>query len=248
LIFQNKPQLLQELIMPLLLSLLTAVGAHFLLDTMPRHYDFFVILGSILLTSLYYWAFFTRKPRTSRLIRYIIFYYFIVFFILIAIYYITRFMILTDSYGLEYMLQQNIEHAFFLFLGICFLQPIMLPLPEPVTVLAGSTVLGSSWAFFASYLGTSLGIITMFTITRHGGEKILEKKNNNKALARYYKYVEKYGQWVLTALLIFPVLPDEVICLGAGLSQMSHQKFIPIVIIAKLITSFSLSYLPELII
>ncbi len=155
-------------------------------------------------------------------------------------------MILTDTYGMEYLLRENIENAFWLFMGICFVQPIMLPLPEPVTILAGSAVLGSARAFVGSYVGTTLGIITMFTITTYWGEHFFERKGHSKALTRYYYYVDKYGQWFLTALLILPILPDEAIALGAGFSRMSYKKFLPIVLFAKLITSYTLSYLPEL--
>jgi len=248
LIINKETDQTKELIISLMLSFATAVGAHFLLDTMPVHYDALVVIGSLFLSCLSLWAYFRQKPRLGRVVHYIIYYFTIVFFILILIYYITRFMILTDKYGLEYMLEQNIENAFFLFMAICFLQPIMLPLPEPVTVLAGSTVLGSRWAFIGSYIGTTLGICTMFAVTKYGGERLWHKKVNSKALAKYDHYVNKYGQWVLGALLIFPVLPDEIICLGAGVSRMPYQKFLPIVIVAKLVTSFSLSYLPELII
>lgn len=160
--------------------------------------------------------------------------------------YIRNFMYITDVRQLETLLHANISTAKLIFWVICFIQPIALPLPEPVTVLAGSAVLGSFTAFILAFTGTSAGIITMFFAARVGGMKIVSKLVSQKQLAQYHEYVEKSEVIVLAALFIFPILPDEIICVGAGLSGVSVRRFMIIGIFCKLVTSFSLAYSLEL--
>lgn len=245
-VIKKIPYKFKLLILPLLLCSITMISAYYLLDTMPKYYEILIICCAGLLAGLQIRFFANKNLRACQITNYVIFYLTAVFFVIIIIYFITHLMIFMDYDSLVYFLQQHNNYALFIFIAICYMQPIMLPLPEPFTIIAGSAVLGPFKAFLGSYLGTSLGIITMFTITRLGGNRIKEKKGHKMALKRYYHYVDKYGQWVLLVLLIFPVLPDEIICLGAGFSSMSYRKFIPIVLIAKPFSSYGLSYLPHL--
>ena len=59
--------------------------------------------------------------------------------------------------------------------------------------------------------------------------------------------IKKNETLVILMLFILPILPDEVICVGAGLAGIDAYKFIGIAALSKLITSFSLSYSLKLI-
>jgi len=235
---------LKHLVLPLVLCGLTAYLAIHLLDAMPALYQSLIPAGALLLAGLKIWVWVKKWPRSSKVINYLIYYLTGAFLALILIHSVTRLMILTDYYGFEYILQQNMGHALSLFFLICFLQPILLPVPEPVTIMAGSAVLGPFNAFIISYLGTVLGIITMYLLAKMGGDRLKAMKGHAKGLDRYDRYLDRYGPWVIAVLLIFPVLPDEIICLGAGFSGLNSRRFIPLVLVSKLVTSYVLSYLP----
>jgi len=242
------PHYLKHLLLPLALCLVTAVSGHFLLDAMSRYYQMSLVAIAVCLAGLQVWFYVGKKVHACQLLNYVIYYFAAIYFVIIIIFYVTHLMVLFDYQDLVQLLQSNPDYALWIFMGICFLQPILLPLPEPFTIMAGSAVLGAGKAFLGSYVATTLGIITMFTITRLGGNRIKKKHGNDKALRRYYHYVDRYGQWVLIFLLVFPILPDEIISLGAGLSGMSFRRFIPIVLVAKIFSSFMLSYFPHLFI
>lgn len=235
---------LKHLVLPLLLCGLSAFLAIRMLDSMPALYQSLISAGALILAGLKVWVWIKQWPRTSKVINYLIYYLTGAFLALILIHSVTQLMMLTDQYGFEYILQQNMGHALSLFFFICFLQPIILPVPEPVTVMAGSAVLGPFNAFVISYLGTVLGIFTMFLLAKKGGDRLKAMKGHSKGLKRYDHYIDRYGPWVIAILLIFPVLPDEIICLGAGFSGLKSQRFIPLVLASKLVTSYVLSYLP----
>lgn len=63
---------------------------------------------------------------------------------------------------------------------VCFLQPIILPFPEPVTIMGGSTILGPFKGATIGFLGTVLGIITMFFISKFAGRNIINKIVDDK--------------------------------------------------------------------
>ncbi|SOC22440.1 uncharacterized membrane protein YdjX (TVP38/TMEM64 family) [Ureibacillus xyleni] len=129
-----------------------------------------------------------------------------------------------------------------IFFFICFLQPILLPLPEAATVTAGSAVLGPLTAASISFTGTLAGIIVMYFIAKVGGQKLIRKFVKDKHLLKYERYVSNNETSILLILFIIPILPDEIICVGAGISGVRLMKFLIIASVSKLFTSISLAY------
>ncbi len=143
---------------------------------------------------------------------------------------------------MESLLHGNEFVDAFIFFSICFLQPILLPIPEAATVTMGSAVLGSFTAAFISFVGSLLGILVMYFIAKIGGQKLIRKFVKEKHLQQYERYVSKNEISILLILFVIPILPDEIICVGAGIGGVSFKKFFIIASVAKLITSISLAY------
>lgn len=162
--------------------------------------------------------------------------------IVILIFYITKFLVFADMYGIEQILIDHRSTAKLLFFIICFLQPILLPLPEAVTLPAGSAVLGSFEGAYLGFLGSISGIVLMYFIARIGGLKLVSKLIKEKHLKSYQEYVSKNETIILTLMFIIPILPDEIICVGAGISKVSFKRFFIIAALSKLVTSTLLSY------
>ncbi|MGP4081209.1 TVP38/TMEM64 family protein [Pseudalkalibacillus sp. R45] len=163
-------------------------------------------------------------------------------FILLLIYYLTKFAALTDAHGIENVLRANESSAKLIFFLICMVQPIILPIPEAVTIGAGSAVFGPFSAAILGFLGTIIGLITMFYIVRYGGQKLISKLVKEKHLDKYREYVGKNETAILVLLFIIPILPDEIICVGAGIGAVTFKKFFIIASIAKFFTSSLLAY------
>jgi uncharacterized membrane protein YdjX (TVP38/TMEM64 family) len=147
---------------------------------------------------------------------------------------------------MESLFHGNEFLATFIFFAVCFLQPILLPMPEAATVTAGSAVFGSLPAACISFVGTLSGIIVAYFIAKIGGQKLIQKLVKEKHLEQYKSYVSRNEICILMILFIIPILPDEIICFGAGISGVNFLKFLIIAGTAKLITSFSLAYSVDL--
>lgn len=167
--------------------------------------------------------------------------------ILIAGFYLVKAVAIINEYGFRNLLKMYDEKAKLIYFLICFMQPIILPLPEPVTIMGGSTVFGPLKAASIGFCGTILGIIVMFSFAKFAGVRIVRKVIDDKKLEKFNCYIEKNETLIILMLFILPILPDEVICMGSGLAQINSGKFICVAAISKLITSISLSYSLKLI-
>ncbi|SFO10779.1 Uncharacterized membrane protein YdjX, TVP38/TMEM64 family, SNARE-associated domain [Proteiniclasticum ruminis] len=149
---------------------------------------------------------------------------------------ITMFLELVKVNGVESVLKSYGRFSKAIYFLICFLQPIILPLPEPITITAGNVVFGKFIGFTLGFLGTVLGIVTMFFISRIANTKLKLTIINSKNLAKYNKLVKKNETFILILLFIFPILTDEIICIGAGLSRITFRKFLLTAVFSKFIT------------
>lgn len=187
-------------------------------------------------------AYFAGKSAWLHLFKWITVYYFIIVLVVTAVFYVTKFLIITDEYGMEELFRNNIDTAKRIYMLLCFLQPIALPVPEAVTVVAGSAVFGPLQAFVLAFTGTLLGIVVMFAASRVGGMKLVAKLVQPAKLERYHRYVAKNETLIMALLFMIPVLPDEIICVGAGISGVKVKRFVLVAAVSKLITSFLLAY------
>lgn len=189
---------------------------------------------------------FNEEQRTYNALRAIIIYVFIFISIAAGISSISSLIISIEEYGMEFILKSSKFVGIWIYFAICFLQPIILPFPEPVTIMTGSAAFGATYGFFIGFSGTMAGIIAMFFIARIGGNKLVSKAIHPKQLERYRSFVVRNETLILIGLFILPILPDEVICVGAGVSRVSFKKFASIALLSKMITSFAYSQSLEL--
>ncbi|WP_066174654.1 TVP38/TMEM64 family protein [Bacillus marinisedimentorum] len=233
---------------PLLQSAFIAVPIFVLtalLPTLNPFYKLTAIAISVLIMTLSIVSYKSAKRSLKNIAKLAAIYYFAVIAAVFLIYYASSFLVLTDRYGVETLLQEHEHTAKAIFFAISFGQPILLPIPEAVTVVAGSSVFGSHSAFLLAYPATLAGITIMFYLSRVGGLKLIRRLVSTKRLEQYHHYVAKNETAILVLLFIIPVLPDEVICVGAGLSAVSPKRFLTIAAIAKFITAFTLAYSVE---
>lgn len=177
---------------------------------------------------------------------------FLKFFIILILILITLWAFLkidniSDQYSLVNILMKYKERSMLIYFFICFLQPIVLPLPEPVTIMAGSLLFGRFNGAIIAFLGTILGIISMFLFSRYASQKFIKNIISKNKLEKFNKYIKKNEMLIIFLLFILPILPDEIICVGTGITKINGYKFIAIATLSKLITAFTLSYSIELI-
>ncbi len=67
---------------------------------------------------------------------------------------------------------------------------------------------------------------------------MISKLVDERKLEKFNKFIKKNEMLVILMLFVLPILPDEVICVGAGVAAINTYKFIGVAAISKLILQF----------
>lgn len=131
---------------------------------------------------------------------------------------------------------------YLIFLILCILQPICLPVPEATTILTGTLQLGPKKAFIIAMCGIMFGIVVMYQLTHFLSKKFLRKLKKSPKFKAYQRYMSKYP--ILTTGLLFaiPVIPDEIICIGFALGGIKMSIMLPIALFSKIISIGMITY------
>lgn len=131
---------------------------------------------------------------------------------------------------------------YLVFLILCILQPICLPVPEATTILTGTLQLGPTKAFIIAMCGIMFGIVVMYQLTHFLSKKFLRKLKKSPKFKAYQRYMSKYP--ILTTGLLFaiPVIPDEIICIGSALGDIKMSIMLPIALFSKIISIGMITY------
>lgn len=116
-------------------------------------------------------------------------------------------------------------------------------LPLFVFVMANSMAFGLLQGFIYSWIGATLGSLTVFLILRrfkhiHFIQKIVQHEKVQKVTG----WVAERGFGPLFILLCFPFSPSSIINIVAAISRISLQQFFLAVVFGKAVMIFSIAY------
>ena len=116
-----------------------------------------------------------------------------------------------------------------------FLQVTFIPIASSIVTAAGYYLCGQNvWLtiLFCS-IGLWLGSFFAFYLGRVFGVKLVKWIAGEKMLIKYNKFVKGKDKIMLDYMFLFPVYPDDILCMIAGLTTMSWREFIFIQVLAR---------------
>lgn len=125
--------------------------------------------------------------------------------------------------------------AWLMFFILQLLQVILLPIPAQVTTIAGVLILGQLATFVISSIAVILGSIIAFALGRVIGVTVAYKVAKKETVDKYRSILSKKGRILLPIMFLFPIFPDDLLCLIAGTTTMSWLYFIITTLITRLI-------------
>lgn len=150
---------------------------------------------------------------------------------------------LMKALGLDNLegLRQVIDNSFwgvFVFSLILIAQVIFLP-AGTLAFTASAVVLFESpvKAWLICWLSLAIGSWIMFWLGRIFGSKILKWIVGSEKAEKYATYLGK-AKFVLPLILLVPVFPDDIVCLGAGLSNVNPFYFMTVIFLTRGIDNF----------
>lgn len=115
--------------------------------------------------------------------------------------------------------------SYLIYFTIQFLQVTFLPLPAAATTVAGILVFGPWITCGISILAVMAGSIFAFFLGRKVGKRLVVWVAGEKD---YQKWAEKLGKgkFVFFLMMLFPVFPDDILCMIVGTTNMTWRFFI----------------------
>ncbi len=177
--------------------------------------------------------------------------YILLLFCLVVLFILQRtgfFNVIQDENSLREYLQTKGAWMPVVYTVLQYLQVVILPIPSVVSTVAGVALFGPLWTMVYSLIGVLLGSFTAFWIGRKFGSRAVAWMIGADTLEKWQKKLKGKDNLLLTLMFILPVFPDDVLCFVAGLSSMSLQYFIVMIIISRIlqisVTCYSIDIIP----
>ncbi len=138
-----------------------------------------------------------------------------------------------------------------IFVAITFAQVTLVPIPSTITIVAGVVAFGVGGSILYSTIGLLIGSMFAFFLGRTFGMKIVRVTIGEGMYNKYQNIVKGKDKMMLFLMFLLPFFPDDLLCIVAGLTNMSYMSFFIMMLITRPIgvsvTSVSsklLAYIP----
>lgn len=136
------------------------------------------------------------------------------------------------------------------FFGIFFAMVIQAIIPVAIpsdAVIIGAVLLKIDpiLIIIASALGSTIGGLFGFMLTRKGGKPLAIKFIGKKQIERLEIWFEKWGNYIIVFGRAAPFLSSDAIAYAAGLTKIKIKTFIILAFIGALLRSIILVYLGD---
>lgn len=112
------------------------------------------------------------------------------------------------------------------------------------TFIAVAIVLFGAWQAFAiSAISVFISSSLMFLIGNTLGEKVAGKLVGKEALQKAQDLIDTKSKIFLPLMFLFPVFPDDALCMAAGMTKMRYWYFAIIVLIFRSIGIATICFL-----
>lgn len=123
------------------------------------------------------------------------------------------------------------SHLVFFFLQL--VSSIVAPIPSNITALAGAILFGTIPAFLLTWSAVVLGSLVVFFLARALGQDWVGRFVGRKLSARYLDVIRRKRDAFLFMAFLFPFFPDDILCILAGLTEISWKRFLMLCLVAR---------------
>jgi len=125
-----------------------------------------------------------------------------------------------DRARLEALLTRIGHKGPLLIIALQLAQTLVAPIPGQIVGLAAGFLYGPWWGTLYCVLGSLVGTLLATWLARTLGRPLVERWVGTELLARFDGLAERRGALALFLIFLLPFLPDDLICLAAGLTSL----------------------------
>ncbi len=123
--------------------------------------------------------------------------------------------------------------GYLLFIGLTVFEIVVLPIPSAITILLGVALYGPTVCFILSVIGTMLGSLIAFALGKFFGRRLCNWMFGEENTEKYAKLVGEKGRFLFIVMLLLPAFPDDMLCMIAGITDMSYKYFTAICLLTR---------------
>lgn len=139
----------------------------------------------------------------------------------------------TSLSGLQDYLTAFSPYSHLVFFLLQLASVIIAPIPSNVTALAGSLLFGALFAFLLTWAAVVLGSFVVFLLARRLGQAFVDRFVSQTLSDRYLEVIHRKRDVFLAMAFLFPFFPDDILCILAGLTEISLPRFLVLVILFR---------------
>ncbi len=88
-------------------------------------------------------------------------------------------------------------------------------------------------SFFITFGAVALGSVAVFALARGLGRGFVDRLVSRKVSEKYLDVIRRKRDVFLVLAFLFPFFPDDVLCILAGLTDISFKRFVVLVLLAR---------------
>lgn len=135
--------------------------------------------------------------------------------------------------GLRAYIDRFAPCSHLIFFLVQLLSVILAPIPSNVTAAAGGVLFGTWPAFLLTFGAVAAGSLLVFWLARALGRDFADRLVSRRLSEKYRDVLRTKGPVFLVLAFLFPFFPDDVLCILAGLTDLSFRRFTVIVLLTR---------------
>ena len=110
---------------------------------------------------------------------------------------------------------------------------IVAPIPSNITAAVGAVLFGLWSSFLLTWAAVAAGSALVFLLARALGQKFADQFVSQKLSDKYLDVIRRKRDVFLALAFLFPFFPDDLLCILAGLTDISFRRFFILVLLTR---------------
>ncbi|MCI8594373.1 MAG: TVP38/TMEM64 family protein [Oscillospiraceae bacterium] len=110
---------------------------------------------------------------------------------------------------------------------------ILAPIPSNIIAAAGGLLFGTLTAFLLTSAAVLSGSVIVFLLARLLGRSFADRLVSKRLSGKYLALIQSKRDVFLALVFLFPFFPDDLICILAGLTDISLPRFFIICLLTR---------------
>ena len=135
--------------------------------------------------------------------------------------------------GIQDYIARFSPYSHLVFLLVQLASVVIAPIPSNITAAGGALLFGMWPSFLLTAGAVVLGSAVVFWLARVLGQSFADRFVSQKVSDQYLELIRRKRDVFLALVFLFPFCPDDLICILAGLTDISFPRFLVIVVLTR---------------